>query len=390
MRTSYSALETFKVCPLKYKYSQIDKLKEPKRIESVFGTLVHSALKYMFERNPLYPTEDEIIDFFTKKWNEKSELIEWKDPEKKEAAEKLYYAEGVKIIKNFYKKNPPWNFNVIEMEGRFSLPLLDETTGEEHTLAGIIDRVDKDPNSEVYEIIDYKTGKTMPSAASLAENLQLGLYHLALSVRWPHVKPENITISLYFLKHNDKVSTIVSEAVRTRMKENVLETIREIQERTKSGDFPAHVNPLCGYCGFRKICPMWSHEYTREEKKADPTEQELSQALQEFFEIKNAENENDKRIKELREIITSYMDANKVERVFGDEGSLSRTVTERYSFDMGKIQPILEHIGKWNDVLDPDEKKLQKLMVSLPPEIQKEILAFRERKTSVMLKQGKK
>ena len=83
MKTSYSALETFKTCPLKYKYQEIDKIKGPKRIEAVFGTLIHSALKYMFERNPLYPTEDEIIDFFTKRFNEKSEAILWPDPLKK-------------------------------------------------------------------------------------------------------------------------------------------------------------------------------------------------------------------------------------------------------------------------------------------------------------------
>ena len=63
MRTSYSALDTFRSCPLKYKYSQIDKLREPKRIETVFGTLIHSALRFMFVRNPLYPTLDEVMDF---------------------------------------------------------------------------------------------------------------------------------------------------------------------------------------------------------------------------------------------------------------------------------------------------------------------------------------
>lgn len=390
MRTSYSALETFKICPLKYKYSQIDKIKEPKRIESVFGTLVHSTLKFMFERKPLYPTEDEVINFFAEKWAEKIPAIEYADPAKKESVEKLYFAEGVKMLKNFYKKNPPWNFNVIEMEGRFSLPLLDETSGETHTLAGVIDRIDKDPESEIYEIIDYKTGKTMPSKESLDQNLQLGMYHLALSHRWPHVSPENIKISLYFLKHNDKISTTPTEKTRTELKEGVLATVREIEERTKAGDFPAHVNPLCGFCGFRKICPMWSHEYAREEKKGDPTEQELSQALQEFFEIKKSDDAHKKRMSELRDIIVRYMDAQKVERVFGKSASITRTLTERYSFDLDKIRPILEAINKWDEILDPDEKKLEKLLTSLPKEVQRKILELREKKTSVMLKQGKK
>jgi len=163
MRTSYSALNTYKTCPLKYKYSQIDKIKEPKRIEAVFGTLIHSALKFMFERNPVYPTLDEIIDFYSNKWAEKSDKIQWRNHEKKEEEEKIFFEEGIKILKNFYKKNQPWTFDVVELEGRFSFDLLDEASGHTHTIADIIDRIDKDPNSEVYEIIDYKTGKKMPS-----------------------------------------------------------------------------------------------------------------------------------------------------------------------------------------------------------------------------------
>jgi len=91
MRTSYSALDTYRTCPLKYKYQNLDKIPAPKRIEAVFGSLVHSALKFMFERGPLYPTLDEVIDFFTDKWNKKSELIEWPNPDKQEIFEKLYF-----------------------------------------------------------------------------------------------------------------------------------------------------------------------------------------------------------------------------------------------------------------------------------------------------------
>ena len=70
MHTSYSALDTYKTCPLKYKYQEIDKRKTPKRVEAIFGTVVHSALKYMFLRDPLYPALDEVIDFYTRKWKE--------------------------------------------------------------------------------------------------------------------------------------------------------------------------------------------------------------------------------------------------------------------------------------------------------------------------------
>ena len=179
MKTSYSALDTFKICPQKYKFQEIDKIKVPKRVEAVFGTLIHGALKFMFERNPLYPTEDEVINFFTNSFNERSEKLAWHSPAEKEKGEKAYYEEGVKLLKNFYKKNQPWNFNALELESRFSIELPDEENNATHTLSGIIDRIDKD--GETYEIIDYKTGKKMPAESSLEGNLLLSVYRLALA-----------------------------------------------------------------------------------------------------------------------------------------------------------------------------------------------------------------
>ena len=69
MRTSYSALETFRQCPQKYKFQEIDKIKTPKSKEAVFGTLVHSGLRHLFSRDPLYPSLDEVIEHFRASWS---------------------------------------------------------------------------------------------------------------------------------------------------------------------------------------------------------------------------------------------------------------------------------------------------------------------------------
>ena len=388
MKTSYSALETYSNCPQKYKYQEIDKLRAPKRIEAVFGTLVHSALKYMFERGPLYPTQDEVIDFFTKRFNEKSESVVWPDQSKKESAEKQYYEEGVKLLKNFYTKNKPWNFNPIELESRFFTELKNEKTGEIHTIAGIIDRIDKNPENDDYEIIDYKTGKKMPSQESLVDNLQLGLYSLALSARWPALKPKDIKTSLYFLKHNDKISTTASEERMIRTKKVILDKIEEIQKSVKNDIFPPTPSPLCDWCGFRKICPMWSHLY--EEKKETPDEKTASEAIKEYTDIKDREDVDAKRLKELREIILSYMDSKKIERVFSGNSYITKTLQSRFSFNMEKLKGILERLGKWADILAPDTKKIDEILPSLSEAEQEEILSTREKKSFVMLKQSKK
>ena len=375
MRTSYSALDTFKICPLKYKYQVIERRPAPKRIEAIFGTLIHSALKYMFERNPLYPTLDEVINFFTIKFNEKAEGVLFNDPKTKEAEEKMYFEEGIRMLRNFYKKNQPWNFNALELETRFSLDLVDEKTNRTHTLSGIIDRIDKNEEDESYEIIDYKTAKKMPAESTLEENLQLNLYHLALTKRWPSITSGKIKLSLYFLKHNEKISLTPNEEVIKRAREALLSTIREVEEKTEKDSFEPMPGPLCDYCGFRPICPMWSHEYKVE--KNEPSEKEVTSAIDEFFALKESEDKNKDRLGELREVIINYMDKEKIERVFGDLGFITRTNQERVSYDLEKIRPQLEAHGHWQKLLTPDAKKLEEIINELTEE---EIFAIKEAK----------
>lgn len=367
----------------------IDKIKTPKRIDAVFGTLVHSALNYMFERNPLYPTLDEVINFYTNRFKETAERVVWVDPGRRAEEEKFYFEEGIKLLKNFYKKNQPWTFNVLELEGRFSLELADDLSGKVHTLSGIIDRIDKDEESEVYEIIDYKTGKKMPAQKDLEQNLQLGLYHLAIIHRWPHLKPEQVKVSLYFLKHNDKISTIPTTETTERLKKNVLATIRDIEKSIETDTFPPMPSGLCNYCGFRKICPMWSHEYTREETPA-PNEAEIADAIKEFFELKTQGDAEKKRIAELRDRILRYMDENKIDRVFGSPGYITKSALERTTFDIEKVEPLLKKSGLWEKILEPDAKRLERLLPSLPDLLREEIAAFQNKKRTIVLKPTKK
>lgn len=388
MHTSYSALETYKICPRKYQYEVIDKIRAPKRIEAVFGTLIHGALKYMFERNPLYPTEDEVIDYFSKKFSEKSESIVWPANQEKEKAEKAYYDEGIKLIKNFYAKNKPWNFNPVELETRFMLELAGKD-GETHTVAGIIDRIDKDPASDRYEIIDYKTGRKMPSEEQFLSNLQLGLYHLAVLKRWPHLSPSQITTSLYFLKHNEKISAPASKERAEAVEKDILATIEDIERHKAKGDFPPTPGPLCGFCAFRKICPMWSHEYAKDELTA-PDDEAAKDAIREFFEIKENEEKGEKRLKELRGVILSYMDAKKLGRVFGSDGYLTKTVQERASYDLEKLESDLREAGLWDKILEPDEKRLLTLLPTLPEALQEKIKGAEKIKSFVTLKSTKR
>ena len=83
---------------------------------------------------------------------------------------------------------------------------------------------------------------------------------------------------------------------------------------------------------------------------------------------------------ELKTFVYGFMDEQKVERVFGEEGYLTRTIREKNVYDLEKVKDILKPIGKWDEVLEPDEKKVDKLLPSLSDELKEKIISFAKKK----------
>lgn len=363
MRTSYSALNTYKSCPLKFKYQEIDKIKTPKSKEAVFGAAVHESLKFMFKRNPLYPTIHEISGLFSSIWEERAVKINLPDDEKN-----LYKDEGIDILKNFYAKNQPWNFNTVDIESRFDFFIEDEKSKERHIIAGIIDRIDKTSENE-YEIIDYKTANRMPSKSKIDEDLQMSIYQIGILERWPHIIPEKIKLSLYFLKHNEKISTLRNNTNISKTKKTLISLVNEILEKQKENNFPPTPSALCGWCGYKNLCPMWKHEIIKNQKSKIQSQNEIDEVIKEYLILKKTEQQNKKRLTELQKLIHEFMDNKNMERVFGESEYITRRIKETLHYDIEKTREILEPLGKFQEILKIDETGLNKLIPKLPKEI---------------------
>lgn len=396
MRTSYSAIETYKQCPQKYKFQEIDHLRAPKSKEALFGTAIHSALHFMFQKSPLFPTLDEVISYYRENWpsHDAFQAEAKNDPLKMpltEEEEKVYFEEGIKMLRRFYEKNAPWNYSVVDLESRFQVLLEDEKTGKTHVLAGIIDRIDK--NGDEYEIIDYKTAKRMPSQDDVNSNLQMSLYSLGLQKRWPHLDPEDIKLSLYFLKHGEKLSTKSNAQKTEATKKDILSAIREIETRIEGNkEFEPIPSALCNWCAFKPMCPAWKHLYRNRNPQTTMNEAEVNTTLKEFFALREDVGEKEEKIAELQKKIREYMDSQGLTRVFSSEGTVSKKTIQRYTYDFEKIKALLSPIGRWEDILDADEAKLKKILKELPPEIRSDVEEARRvaKEYSVMSVSGKK
>jgi len=219
-----------------------------------------------------------------------------------------------------------------------------------------------------FEIIDYKTSKKMPGQKQVDDNLQLSVYYLGLINRWPSFQKENrpVKLSLYFLKHGEKISTTRSNQQINETKERVLSIINEI----KKSDFSPRLNPLCDWCPFQRWCPLFKHKFAKQETIKDG---EIKNVIQEYFIIKGQREKDTKRIAELKKFINQYCDEKGIDRVFGEDGYITRLPQKRFEYDVLKLREILEPLEKWEEILTVDKNKFKKVISQLPFDLRKKI-----------------
>jgi len=356
MRISYSGLDSFSTCPAKYKFQYIDRIKTPKIKEAVFGTLIHECLKMFHEPSlPIPLSEDELLKYFTEKWN--ADIYEDKQ------TESFAFYQGVDILKKYYLQNQNQKFNILNLEASFQIPILD------NQITGRIDRIDK-LDDGTFEVIDYKTTKKMPAQSDVDNNFQLAIYYLGIINRWPVLEKEDrpVKLSLYYLRHGEKLSVIGNKQGIKETQQKILDLINQINK----SKFDPRVNPLCDWCQYQKYCPLYKHKFVSEESPA-PDDKEIKEVIKEYFEIKSKQGIDNKRINELKEIINKYCDNKEIDRVFGNEGYITRLPQQRFSYNFNKVKEILEPINKWNEILTIDKIKFKKVINSLPNKTKEQI-----------------
>ena len=358
MRVSFSSLEAYKNCPLKYKYQEIDKIKTPKSKEAVFGTIMHSTMKFIHTPGILSPTLEQAMEFFSNAWNPSV----FDSPEEERAA----FVQGVKIIQDYYQRNNPADYNIVSLESRFQIEI--GTPENRHIVSGTIDRIDR--TSDGFEIIDYKTTRKMPTQESVETSAQLTVYLQAFLSFYPEEKKnlDKLKVSLYYLKHGVKLS---AQRTAEQLKENenaFLDIIKLIEEKK----FEPNISPLCDWCGYQNICPMWKHKF-KETRKIDSAE--INSMINEYIDLKSAINLTKTRLAKIQTEIEQYMEQENVRRVFGESGIIAQSLRVTHKYDEEKVQAILLPLEKWQAVLKLDKTALKNMLDSLPAKTRKEIEA---------------
>lgn len=244
---SYSQIETFKTCPLKYKYRYVLNIPVSPSAALSFGSVIHETMKVFYKRAIAgqNPTKNDILKIFDENWIATGYSS-------KEQREK-YKKEGQKILSEFYEKAYDPQIMPLALEQNFSIKI---SSGLKIT--GKIDRLDSKDNE--VEIIDYKTGKSSTQKEA-DKDLQLAIYALAvasgqftdLGILKKTPKPQEIKLSFYFFDDQVKVSSFRTD----KDLENVREEILDLAEKILKSDFSAKPGMACEYCEYKIICDKW-------------------------------------------------------------------------------------------------------------------------------------
>jgi len=243
---SYSQIETFRTCPLHYKLSYIIKIPTPPSASLSFGSTIHEVLKEFYERlkQGVKPTEKLVFKILEERWK--------KEGYSSKAHEKKFFEKGKIYLSGFLKEEFDSKRIPVLMEQRFVLPLPEKKGEKPLKIGGVMDRVDILSTGGL-EIIDYKTGATIPSQKDVDKNLQLTFYALASTFipEEPFSKtPEYVDLSLYFFDNQEKLTT---RRTKDQLKE-AIEEIYKVRREIEESDFKCSGNMLCETCEYKLFC----------------------------------------------------------------------------------------------------------------------------------------
>jgi len=326
---SHSRLETFKNCPLKYKFNYIDKIKrEEEGVEAFLGSRFHEVMEKIYKDLPFRKYSlDELLDFYEDDWDKKyHDKIVIVDDERKA---KDYKEIGKKFIEDYNKRYYPFNQGKVLGIERWVMINLDDKG--EYKLRGIIDRLDQAEDG-TYEIHDYKTSKSLPEQSRMDEDRQLALYQMGVQNMWNDVC--NVELVWHYVAFDKEIRSKRTKKELDELKKDTIDLIKKI-EATR--EFLPDASILCGWCSYKDICPLHKHEYMVGNLPVNKYLKDSGVKLvNEFVKLNDKKKsyqikieEIDEELEEIKEAVIKYAGNIGVEVVIGSDHKLKITSSEK-------------------------------------------------------------
>ena len=247
---SPSSLATYTQCPLKYKYSRVNKLSEPPTQATLLGNFVHDVLESFYGLlAPDERTYASLRSLSTSTWADGDWATRLMGIVPEKESQNFRWSAWW-CLENIFKVENPNSITVSGVETE-----LDAKIGDAR-VKGFIDRWFVDNGS--IKISDYKTGKTPRHPYVEDKFLQLLIYASLLS----QTAPEPIsTVELIYLKDGKKFVKSVGPEAMSSVFDAVTKTYDSIVKSFNDNDWPARPTKLCYWCYFKDtVCEYWRKE----------------------------------------------------------------------------------------------------------------------------------
>lgn len=242
LRLSFSRIDLYRQCPLRYRYRYIDGLPEQPSPALSFGSSIHAALERFWDRKlPDPPPVETLLDALYAHWD----TAGFAAVDRSEQAR--YYRHARDVLVRHHERFAETRLAPVAVEQWFEVPLPDAVT-----LVGSIDLVVPTAEGGI-GIVDWKTNRAAKRRSDVAASLQLAIYALASRHLWGH---EPDWVALDFVVPGVRVQVDREDIDLDR----ALRVVGETAAAIRAGHFPATPSPLCRWCDFRGECPAWEGE----------------------------------------------------------------------------------------------------------------------------------
>jgi superfamily I DNA/RNA helicase/RecB family exonuclease len=229
---SASDVETYRICPLRYKFARVFRIPQEPTIHQRFGILVHQVLE-RFHVGGGSESLAELLGLLDAGWRRGG----FGDSEE----ERQLREKATTALTRYHERFRAEEAEPVWFERPFAFRL------GPHLLRGRVDRVDRLPGGG-YELIDYKTGRPK-NPDQLREDVQLSLYAVGAREAW---ELEAAGQAYYYVLDDRKVPVDRDDADR----EWITDTVMEVAEGILGQGFePTPSYAACSTCDFRLICP---------------------------------------------------------------------------------------------------------------------------------------
>jgi DNA helicase-2/ATP-dependent DNA helicase PcrA len=232
---SASDIDTYRTCPLKYKFARVFRIPQEPTLNQRFGIVVHQVLeRFHAGEGEGGRSLAELLGLLDASWRRAG----FADSEQ----ERQLRGKATAALERYHERFQSSHAEPLWFEKSFTFKL------GPHLLRGRVDRVDRLPDGE-YELIDYKTGRPK-SADQLIDDVQLSLYAVGAREAW---SLEASRQAYYYVLDDEKVAVPRDSGDRS---EWIRDVAMEVADGIRSQGFePTPSFAACSICDYRLVCP---------------------------------------------------------------------------------------------------------------------------------------